>query len=191
MNKWVKPQCIRMNALLCLPVSQARTHELRRRLAITFLFDDPSLGRHRPEAAIDIRDLIDRMHRPDFIVGPKTDFVELKASVIFLDIAIDDGPYTSTGNPDDEKRFNEDVDELALKLRDVWRKINDSGMKLSRTEAKSVIDWVQQRLSYSVRTRRKPKTNVFDIQRRRGDESLSQQQDVLEKFLKRAPIPSS
>ena len=148
------------------------------------LFDDLNLGRHEPEDVVTLRGVIDRLNQQDFSVGPHTDFAELKAGIILLDMVIDDGSIAPTTELDDEKQFNADVDELAQKLRNIWRKINDSGMKLARTETKSVIEWVQQRLSHTVRTKRKPKKNVFDVPGPREDHSLPQQQDYMKNFLK-------
>ncbi|KFA79266.1 hypothetical protein S40288_03436 [Stachybotrys chartarum IBT 40288] len=187
MHANVKEQCIRINAVLCLRIDEPRLHQLRRRLAATFLFDDPALSRRYPDNAISFKDLIHRVRQDDFAVNPQTDFAELKATILFLDIAIDDGSFVPTGNTEDEKQFNQEVDELAETLRDIWRKINDTGMKLARTEAKSVIEWVQQRLMLSVRTRRRAKTSIFDIPGQREDPSLPQQQDFMKKFLKKGP----
>lgn len=187
----IKVQCIRTNALLCLPVSNKRAHELRRRLAVAFLLGDPALGRHHPDDVITIRGAIDCLGGSAFAVGHKTDFAELRAGILLLDMAIDDGSFAFMGDDDEEKKFNEDIDELALKLREIWRKINDSGMKLARTEAKSVIEWVQQRLSHSVRTRRKARKSVFDIPGQREDPFLPRQQDYMSKFLKKQPEEAS
>lgn len=118
----------------------------------------------------------------------KTDFAELKATVILLDIAVDDGSVVAAfDDREDEKAFNDGVDELAVKLREIWRKINDSGMKLARTEAKSVVEWVQQRLSNTVRTRRKAKKSVFDIPGEAEDPFLPRQQDYMKNFLRKKP----
>lgn len=181
-----KAQCIRINALLCLPIRSKRAHQLRRRLAITFLFGDPALGGQEPDNIITIKGVTERLGDDDFTVGPTTDFDELRASIMLLNIAVDDGSFVSTGKVEDEKKFNAEVDELATRLRDIWRKINDSGMKLSRTEAKSVIEWVQQRIAHTVRTRKKSRKDHFNIPGRAEDPSLPQQQDYMKKFLKKS-----
>lgn len=191
MHSSVKVQCIRINALLCMPVSNGKTHDLRRRLAIVFLFGDPALGRHHPDDVFTIRGAIESLSGEAFAVGPKTDFAELRASIVLLDMAIDYGSFIPTGDAEDERKFNEEIDELALKFRGIWRKINDSGMRLARTEAKSVIEWVQQRLSHSLRTRRKAKSSVFDVPGQRDDPFLPRQQDYMSKFLKKKPEATS
>lgn len=186
----VKSSCVRLNSLLCFPTNDSRAQELKRRLAVVFLFDDPELGRHDPGSIITLRDLIDRLEEDDFVVTPRTDFAELQADIILLDIAVDDGSFAPSDDRDSEKQFNAEIDELADKLREIWRKINDAGMKLSRTEAKGVIEWVQQRLSHSVRTRKKVKKSVFDIGRKQENPFLPRQQDYMKKFLRKGNPPA-
>ncbi|KAF4345971.1 hypothetical protein FBEOM_114 [Fusarium beomiforme] len=152
-----------------------------------FLFDDPSLGCYRPDETVTIRGVIELLDHEHFFVGPKTDFAELQANIILLNIVVDDGSFTPSDDPEKEKQFNRDVDELATRLRDIWRKINDAGMKLARAEAKSVIEWVQQRLALSVRTRRKVKRSIFDLPVEKEDPFLPKQQKYMKNFLKKAP----
>lgn len=163
---------------------------------MVFLFDDPDLGRHHPDNTVSVRGIIDRLEEDDdFSVGPKTDFAELQANIILLNIAIDDGSFASADDPGAVREFNSEIDELTTQLRGIWRKINDAGMKLARTEAKSVIEWVQQRLAHSVRTRRKAKKSVFDLPGQREDPFLPQQQNYMKNFLRKptekAPAPAS
>ncbi|KAH8126745.1 hypothetical protein FP744_10007280 [Trichoderma asperellum] len=187
----VKIQHIRANALQCLPIRNIRTHEIRRRLAISFLFDDPSLGRQSPEVVFTVRSVINRLGEEDFNITSQMDFAELKAMITILDIAVDDGSPPESNSPEDIQKFNEDIDELATKLREIWRKINDSGMKITRTEAKSVVEWVQQRLSNTVRTRKKAKQSIFDIPGQEDLASLPKQQEYMAKFFKKIPKPQA
>ncbi|EGR47407.1 uncharacterized protein TRIREDRAFT_79259 [Trichoderma reesei QM6a] len=188
----VKTQHIRANALQCLSIRNVRTHDIRRRLAISFLFDDPSLGRHHPEAVFTVKRAIDRLNDDDFSITSQTDFAELKAMIMALDIAVDDGSPPESGSPEDEDGFNQDVDQLAAKLREIWRKINDAGMKITRTEAKSVVEWVQQRLSNTVRTRKKAKKSIFDLPGHEDRSSnLPKQQEYMAKFLQKIPKPQA
>ncbi|TFA99742.1 hypothetical protein CCMA1212_008402 [Trichoderma ghanense] len=183
----IKTQHIRANALQCLSIRDVRTHDLRRRLAISFLFDDPSLGRHHPEAVFTVKKAIDRLNEDDFSITSQTDFAELKAMITTLDIAVDDGSPPESGSPEDEDAFNQDIDQLAAKLRDIWRKINDAGMKITRTEAKSVVEWVQQRLSNTVRTRKKAKKSIFDLPGHEDRSNLPKQQEYMAKFFQKIP----
>ena len=178
---------IRVNAILCLPSSEARSHDLRRRLAVAFLLEDPRMCEHDPQGLVTISHSLALVQEEKFRVSPSTDFPELKANMLILDVAIDDGFSGDPLTPEEETAFNEKVDELAHRLREIWKRINDSGMKLTRTEAKSVIEWVQQRMTYSVRTKRRMKTSVFDIPALREDTTLPQQQDYMKNFLRKAP----
>ena len=150
-----------------------------------FLFEDDTLGRHNAEDIVTLRTMIDLVSGDDFGITSKTDFAELKAKIILLDMAVDDGSGGAFDDREAEKRFNDDVDELASKLREIWRKINDSGMKLARTETKSVVEWVQQRLLTTVRTKRKAKKSVFDLPGESDAADLPRQQDYMKKFLQR------
>ena len=132
---------------------------------------------------VTLRSIINCLNRPDFSVTTDTSFDELRASISLLNIVVDDGSFVATGDLEDEKKFNAEVDELATRMREIWRKINDAGMKLDRTKAKSVIEWVQQRISYSVRTREKKKKDIFDTGIRRDDPFLPQQQSYMRNFL--------
>ncbi|KAK4063099.1 hypothetical protein Trihar35433_8894 [Trichoderma harzianum] len=185
----IEAQHIRVNALQCLSIRNNRTHDVRRRLAITFLFEDPHLGRQHPEEVFTVRHAIERIEEDDFSITPQTDFAELKAMVTILDIAVDDGTPPELSSLEDEEQFNQDIDELATKLREIWRKINDAGMKITRTEAKSVVEWVQQRLSNTVRTRRKLKKSIFDLPGHEDLASLPKQQEYMAKFFQKIPKP--
>jgi hypothetical protein len=153
-----------------------------------------------------MRDLINRLNSSEFTIHPKTDFLNLQSNILLLDAAVDDGSFWSAGADDSdiarmsaeaEKAFNEEVDELADRLRAIWRKINDAGLKLARTEAKGVIEWVQQRLAHLVRTRKKLKKSVFDLDtgsgrsgaarnRPENDPFLPKQQDYMKRFLQKS-----
>ncbi|KAF7541768.1 hypothetical protein G7Z17_g11868 [Cylindrodendrum hubeiense] len=186
-----RAQSVRVNALACLPVSKVMTHELRRRLAVVFLFGDPALGRRHPDSIVTIPGIIHRLAENDFAVNPQTDFAELQAGIILVNIAVDDGSFVKTDDSEVEKQFNADIDELAGRLRQIWKMINDTGMKLARTEAKSVIDWVQQRLAHTVRTRRKARENYYDFLGEKKDPSLPKQQNYMKNFLRKAPESKS
>lgn len=181
-----KTQNIRVNALLSLPISNHRAHELRRRLAVTFLFEHANLGGQQPDDLKTMRRLIDRLDHKDFAIDSKTDFDEFRARIIILDIVIDDGSFVAKSDKEEETSFNRDVDELAAKLRAFWTKINDSGLKLSRAQTKSVVEWVQQRVSLSVRTKRVVKKDIYDTALLRDDPFLPRQQTMMREFLGKA-----
>ena len=185
LSKAIRAQSIRANALLCLPVSDRRTHDLRRRLAVVFLLGDDAPGRRSPEDVVSVRSIIGFLDGGSFVITPRTDFSELKAGILLLDMAVDDGTVVTFGGREDEKRFNDDVDELASRLGDIWRRINDSGMKLARTEAKGVVEWVQQRLLNTVRTKKKARKSVFDLPEEADVMALPRQQDYMKRLFRK------
>ncbi|GAO14527.1 uncharacterized protein UV8b_04330 [Ustilaginoidea virens] len=182
-NTRVDSCTVKTTALSCLPVCSRRTHDLRRRIAVADLFHDDALAARSPEDVVTLRSIIDLLSGERFAIRQSTDFSELRASVILVNIAVDDGSVASFDDADGELDFNAQVDELAGRLREIWRKTNDSGMKLSRTEAKSVVEWVQQRLAHSVRTRPKAKKSVFDLPGQQKDLFLPRQREYMKRFL--------
>ncbi|KAI8275618.1 hypothetical protein K4K60_008530 [Colletotrichum sp. SAR11_57] len=175
---------LRILPLTCMPVTSSKLHELRRRLAVSFFLRDAALADQHPDTTMSLRLVIARVKDSDFQLSRKTDYADLKAQVLLLDMAVDDGSFTS--NKDDrehEKNFNAEIDDLAQRLKAIWRGINDTGAaNLTRTEAKSVLEWVGQRLSYSVRTRPPPTQSIFGDQ---GPSSAKKrrQQDFMKKFV--------
>ena len=99
-----------------------------------------------------------------------------------LDIALDDGSWVATTEPDEEKQFNADIDELATTLRALNRRVNDSNGQAARSNFKGVIEWVEFRALYNVRTRPKPKISIFDTVKKE-DVNLPQQQNYMRNFL--------
>lgn len=174
-----------MNAPLCLPISTSKARDLRRRLALSSLFDDSELARRSPSDHATLRNFIDRLGEKDFSITTTTSFLELQSNIMLLDMAIDDGFYTPSDDKQEEKAYNADVDELTDALRGIWRNINDTGLKLARTDTKGVIEWVQHRLAHSLRTRRKAKKSIFDVGRHLTDVDpfMPKQQDYMKKFL--------
>ncbi|OHE96434.1 hypothetical protein CORC01_08197 [Colletotrichum orchidophilum] len=176
---------LRMLPLICMPVTSRKLHELRRRLAVAFFLRDAALANEHPDDVISLRLVIARVKDSDFKINNKTDYVNLKALVQLLDMAVDDGAFAR----DDEdliyeKEFNADIDDLAKRLKAIWRGINDTGAaNLARTEAKSVLEWVGERLTYSVRTKRPPTQSIFGEQ---GPSSAKKrrQQDFMQKFVR-------
>ncbi|KAG5919628.1 hypothetical protein E4U42_006453 [Claviceps africana] len=184
----IKTSNITVTALLCIPIGSKRTHDVRRRIAVSALFHDDALARCNSEDTVTLRAIIDRLDSDIFAIRPNTDFAELRANILLLDIAVDDGSVIHFDDRDDETRFNDEVDELAGRLREIWRRTNDAGMRLARTEAKSVVEWVQQRLLHSVRTRRKARKSIFDAPgHQQEDPFLPRQRDYMHKFLQRKP----
>ncbi|KAF9879352.1 hypothetical protein CkaCkLH20_02895 [Colletotrichum karsti] len=175
---------LRILPLMCMPVTTPKLHELRRRLAIAFFLRDAALASRHPDHAMSVRLILARVKDSDFQINNKTDYADLKAQVLLLDMAVDDGSFVpDEDDKEHQKTFNAEVDDLARRLKAIWRGINDTGAaNLTRTEAKSVLEWVGQRLSYSVRTRPPPTQSIFGDQ---GPSSAKKrrQQDFMKKFV--------
>ncbi|EXF85041.1 hypothetical protein CFIO01_06555 [Colletotrichum fioriniae PJ7] len=175
---------LRMLPLICMSVTSRKLHELRRRLAVAFFLRDAALANEHPDDVISLRLVIARVKDSDFKINNKTDYVNLKALVQLLDMAVDDGALVHDNEDSDyEKEFNDDIDDLAKRLKAIWRGINDTGAaNLARTEAKSVLEWVGERLTYSVRTKRPPTQSIFGDQ---GPSSAKKrrQQDFMQRFV--------
>ncbi|GKT50735.1 uncharacterized protein ColSpa_10916 [Colletotrichum spaethianum] len=175
---------LRILPLLCMPVTSPKLHELRRRLAVAFFLRDAALASEHPDDAISLRLVIARVKDSDFHISHRTDYTDLKALVQLLDMAVDDGSFVrDENNREHEREFNAEIDDLARRLKAIWRGINDTGAaNLARTETKSVLEWVGERLNYSVRTKRPPTQSIFGDQ---GPSSAKKrrQQDFMQKFV--------
>ncbi|KOS20062.1 hypothetical protein ESCO_005709 [Escovopsis weberi] len=178
----IKEQFLRTNALLCLSPRNPASHDLRRRLAAAYLFDDPSIARQHPDDVITLRRAAELLEAADFAISKRTDFAELKARTILLDIVVDDG--CAPAAEEAARAFDADIDELARRLEKIGKMIDDSGMRLERTEAKTALKWVQMRVLHSVRTKRQPRKNVYegDVV---SDASLPRQQEMMRNFVQR------
>ncbi|KAF8431401.1 hypothetical protein BGX38DRAFT_1146636 [Terfezia claveryi] len=135
--------------LKVLPISSPRTHLFRRRLALTFLFNDHKYLSISSSQLITVEDFSHLLEDPRFIVKHNTDYSKLKALIEILDIAFDDG-----GMPGND--HSKQVESVGIALRDMSSKIRDTGMaSLERTEAKQVIELTQFRLQFAVANGRK------------------------------------
>jgi hypothetical protein len=180
---------LRASPLLCLNPTSPRSHELRRRLAIAFFFDDLGLGIKHPDDSLTLSAVIEHVkEEAKFRVNQNTDYVQLTALMQLINMVVDDGARSPT---DDDETFNQQVDELARLLRNIWGMVNDAGVSfVSRTEAKSVIEWVQERLVYTVRTRPLPKKSIFDSPQKK-DRSLPEQQAYMRDFIRKKKAAST
>ncbi|KAF8428282.1 hypothetical protein EV426DRAFT_335885 [Tirmania nivea] len=135
--------------LKILPISSPRTHLFRKRLALSFLFNDHKYLSISSSQLITVDDFSHLLESPQYIVKHDTDYSKLKALVEILDIAFDDGGVPAS---DHSKR----VERVGIALKDMSSKIRDTGMaSLERTEAKQVIELTQFRLQFAVATGRK------------------------------------
>lgn len=143
---------------------------LRRRLALIFLTNDPSIDVNLQDNRSEIRRMTNMLKDSRFDVKrhkrkdqPDYNYGELKAITTFLNIIIDSG-WSETQFPDKtaEKIFNSEVDLLAERVKKIFSAIEDSGAShLKRTVAKEALECLHYRIIYSVRTKPPPKKSMF------------------------------
>lgn len=152
----------RLRILEHLPAQSSRTIIFRSRLASTFFFNDVSCMTPKDHVFLDIRRVTEQLCKVDPATTKRADYAELAAMVSILDIGIDICVPPSTTSKKDEDEFNRKVDELAQLIKSMFTSIIDTGAShLTRTEAKEVLNRVHYRLAYAVRTKPKPKQDLF------------------------------
>ncbi|KAK5129016.1 hypothetical protein LTR85_000349 [Meristemomyces frigidus] len=174
---------LRCQIITALPATSVHAHELRRRLALSCITEESNdiANSSRPLASPDWANvLLDRLRTsPHFSISGESDYLLLLHLTTVLDIAIDAGfsdfaflslpppkpvgPFGKLpGPPPEERKFNTQIDALTRQLRTTASRIRDAGAThLRRTEAKSALERLAVRLEHSVRTRPKPKKDVF------------------------------
>lgn len=158
----------------------------RTRLALAFLYQDPSPLDRPQEHLIDLRRIKWQLYGARFDVyqghvdpepegqdGSKTnnaplDYFSFAALTSILDMAIDAGttldPASLASNKKAEEKFNRNVDHLADVVKGLFTSIKDSGAShLKRIEAKESLQTLHFRLLYGVRTKERPKKSLFEI----------------------------
>lgn len=140
----------RLRAVNALPVHTPRTHLFRRRLALSYLWDDSSYLTKPYADLVRISDLEKLLARPQYKITKETNYHDLKAHISMLDIAIDDGPTAREDHGDNDG----EIDILVERLRNLFGRINDTNAQnLTRTEAKDTIERLNFRLRFAVRTK--------------------------------------
>src|SRR4051794_37236011 len=158
---FVDSPVLQLQLLQCIPVHSPQLHWFRRQLAIGFIFGAKYLS--RSEDPFEIFTLAcNKLREEQFDVKDDSNYVEITALISILDIAVDGASRTSFKNPTEEKAFNRQVDTLARVVKGILSSIVDTGASfISRTEAKEALDGVYNRLLYGVRTKEKPKPQIF------------------------------
>jgi hypothetical protein len=162
---------LQLQILRCIPQTTRRLHEVRRRLALAFFFKDDATGSSnkytsdKPHCTLVLSEVAQQLEKSQFKINKDTNYPELAALMSILDIALDNGlsiEHKITGR-EGEVRFNEEVDDLAARIKQIWGSINDAGASfMSRINAKEVIQGLRMRLEHVVRTKPKPKLSIFD-----------------------------
>ncbi|KAF7852743.1 uncharacterized protein EAF02_012142 [Botrytis sinoallii] len=171
------------------PIRSSKLHELRRRLALTFFFSSLPVSLSPPQKSLSIRSIIQRLNDPPFQITRTTDYPELSALILLLDIGIDDGRAEDLDltDEDTEIQFNKDVDELTDRFANFG--IMASGAAhISKVETSGILNLVERRIEHTVRTRRKPKNMFYEETKKYYEqgESLEGMQKGMSNFVKQA-----
>ncbi|KAK4043742.1 hypothetical protein C8A01DRAFT_43311 [Parachaetomium inaequale] len=186
---------LRWNAVSSVPQLHAKLIELRRRLALVFVFDDPRRAFSPPGDTFSIRSVIDRLDQADeFIVDrTNTDYFELLALSEMLSVAVGDGsPPAGNSSPEAVKHYNAEVDELAHRIKFMWSNIHEQGAAyMSRLEVRVQLRDFERKLQHVVRTRPPPKEDIFGLQPTEADIERPKQQQFMKRFFKKEVPPKT
>lgn len=167
---------------------QRRTLDLKRRLASVFFFDDLKRADKKPEETINIRAIIDRLEEDEFQLNMETDYKELHALMMMLNVALGDASGHRVPTAGLIKDFDAEVDELAESMKSMLTRVAplNKGIHVSRIEAKNAMELIRERLLYQLRIKPVPKIKMFEMDEVEDDASLLRQQEFMKGlFLKR------
>ncbi|TAQ88932.1 hypothetical protein B7494_g2733 [Chlorociboria aeruginascens] len=146
----------------------------------------------RPEVMISAADspsniyaFIERLSEPIYAATPQTDYRELSAQILLLNIAVDDAQSIEIDLTDaeEEMQFNNDIERLAASVRSI--QIPNAGAAyISRVEAKEILELVAHRIADTLRTKPKPRTSIFDEPTKKI-ENLERERHGMKKFVSR------
>ncbi|KAH6630256.1 hypothetical protein B0J18DRAFT_95008 [Chaetomium sp. MPI-SDFR-AT-0129] len=187
---------LRWNAVSAIPLLHPKLIDLRRRLALVFVYDDARRGFSSPDETFSIRSVIDRLDQADeFIVDrTNTDYFELLALSKLLSVAIGDGsPPADNSGPEAVKHYNAEVDELSQRIKFMWSNIHEQGAAyMSRLEVRVQLRDFERKLQHVVRTRPPPKEDIFGLNGAKEDLDRPKQQQFMKKFFsKEVPPPKT
>lgn len=143
-----------------------------------------------------IRAVIDRLEEDEFQLNADTDFKELHALMMMLNVALGDAskhrvsvPLATTTATGERERdlsadFDAEVDELAENMKSMVTRVAplSKGIHVSRIETKNAMELLRERLLYQVRIRPVPKIKMFEEGMNEDDTSLPKQRDFMKQF---------
>ncbi|KAK4453517.1 hypothetical protein QBC34DRAFT_208811 [Podospora aff. communis PSN243] len=181
---YTKEVTLRCDAASAIPLLRPKVVDLRRRLALVCIFEDPQKGYTPPETTVTIKSIIQRLHEPIFLIDrQRDDFLDMVALAELLGYAIGDGCPTPSGT----EKFNQEVDQLAWTVRTLCSKIETTGHSSSaRFDARSILQALEKKLQYATRTQPRAPENIFGIgtgESRNTEVDLSRQQRFMERFV--------
>ncbi|KAJ4298565.1 hypothetical protein N0V88_003595 [Collariella sp. IMI 366227] len=187
---------LRWNAVSSIPPLHPRLIELRRRLALVFVFNDRRRALSPPAESFKVRSLSDRLDQADeFLIDRnKTDWFELLALAEMLSVAVGDGspPAAAEAKPEAIKEYDADVDELSHIIKYMWSNIHEQGAAyMSRLEVRVQLKDFERKLQHSVRMRPPPKEDIFGLQIDDDEVERPKQQQFMKKFLAKTNPPKT
>ncbi|KAB8337154.1 hypothetical protein FH972_021459 [Carpinus fangiana] len=183
---------LRSRMVSAMPDTTLKLHQYKRRLALAFFFNDTALLEVSLEevSALAAR-IASKLKRLD-VLDSTIDYADIAAQVLLLDIGIGEGfPVQSRAIAEEEEggecEFNASVDEMSRQVKQLFSRIIDTGAShMGRTEAKGALERLQCRLDYAVRSKVKPKENIFDdVMSKRGLGQGTKSAAMMEAFLQR------
>ncbi|KAI9711505.1 MAG: hypothetical protein M1820_002068 [Bogoriella megaspora] len=154
----------RLRVLQCIPSTDSQLETYKRRVALAFFFDNKEYLQSDPRDPLLPTWTIRHLQKsPNFDINPGTSYPTLHALTSILDIAISGGfTHLPIKAPPIQADFNQGIDEIANEVTRVHNRIVDTGAShMKRTEAKNALERLKYRLEFAVRTKRRPKKNVF------------------------------
>ncbi|KAI6248989.1 hypothetical protein HI914_02792 [Erysiphe necator] len=149
---------LRLQIVESLSSVTVRTHDLRRRLASCFLFNNLIFAKKPSQHYFNFPMFLNRLKVSDFKCKPKTDYCELRALVMLMEIAVDDGQSSHFVLDDESKEesFNINIEKLGLSVKEIFSGTDtqDSG-NISKIQAKEAVEAFSRRITHTMRT--KPK----------------------------------
>ncbi|KAG0651764.1 hypothetical protein D0Z07_1681 [Hyphodiscus hymeniophilus] len=161
----VSQPILRLQMVQCIPSTSSRSHDLKRRLAMSFYFNSPSYSATHSHLMMDLGIFTDRLEDRDFDTDAQTDYRELAALIQLLNFALDDGRSIGLDLTDEKSanQYDRSIDELSGIIKGIMSSIGNPGAAfISRIEAKEGLELVSQRISDTLRSKPKAKLTVFD-----------------------------
>ena len=185
----VEQPTLRLQMVHCTPSVSPRSHDLKRRMAMSFFFKDLSYATTHSHLVMDLGKFIDRLEDHDFDTDSQTDYRELAALIQLLNLALDDArsPALDLKDADTASQHDASIDELAGIIKGIMNCIGNPGAAfISRIEAKEVLELVSQRISDALRSKPKAKITVFDRKKHgeRLKEDLDKEKKMMASFFK-------
>ena len=162
-----------LQSLNIFPITTEMVSRKRRRLAAASFFEDSALLELDPflfeydvlcTFLLNVKKHLDTNQQ--FQMNSKTDYRKVAALLSCLDIAIGDGNVPDTSDSIQVGRFNAAVDALIETVQVKFARIQANGAAhISRTETKDILEAMERRLRFAVRTEPKRKRGIYDQKR--------------------------